>query len=112
MTASAAKVISGGIHSTIMSAGGKIWVGAHNCGTNKGCLSIFNTTDQSATINNPTGTANAKGNVTGMTPIDGRNVVYIVEGGELRVYDTGTGLEITPLALDIVGQAYGVAAIP
>jgi DNA-binding beta-propeller fold protein YncE len=112
MTAGPVKTISGGFHSLIMSAAGKVWVGAQNCGANKGCLSIYNTSDQSVKVDDPTGAASSKGNVTGMTPISGRNVVYIVEGGQLRVYDTGTGLEITPLPLDIVGQAYGVAAIP
>ena len=112
MTAGAAKTISGGFHSVIMSTGGKIWVGAQNCGANAGCLSIYNTTDQSVTVDNPAANGTAKVNVTGMTPINGRTVAYIVEGGELRVYDTGTGLEVTPLALDIVGRAYGVAAIP
>jgi DNA-binding beta-propeller fold protein YncE len=112
MTASAAKTISDGIHSVIMSAGGKIWVGAKGCAANKGCLSIFNTSDQTVKIDDPTGTASSKGDVTGMSPIGGRNVVYIVEGGELRVYDIGTGTEITPLALDVVGKAYGVVAIP
>jgi hypothetical protein len=112
MTAGTAKTISGGSHSSIMSAGGKIWVGASSCGANKGCLSIYNTSDQTVKIDDPTGTATAKGNVTGMSPIGGRNVVYIVEGGELRVYDIATGNEITPLALDIVGQAFGVVAIP
>lgn len=112
MTASAPKTISDGFHSVIMSAGGKIWVGAQGCGANKGCLSIFNTSDQTVKIDDPTGTATSKGDVTGMTPISGRNVVYVVEGGELRVYDIATGTEITPLVLDIVGQAYGVVAIP
>ena len=112
MTASAAKNISGGFHSLMMLAGGKVWVGAQNCGANAGCLSIYNTTDQSVTVDNPTGTASSKGDVTGMYPVGGRNVVYIAEGGELRVYDTGTMVEITPLALDVVGQAYGVVVIP
>jgi DNA-binding beta-propeller fold protein YncE len=112
MTASTPKVISGGSHTEILSAGGKIWVGASGCGVNKGCLSIYNTSDQSVKINDPTGTASAKGNVTGMSPISGRNVLYVVEGGELRVYDIATGNETTPLALDVVGQAWGVAAIP
>ena len=112
MTASTAKTISDGIHSVIMSAGGKIWVGARGCAANKGCLSVYNTSDQTVKIDDPTGTAAAKGDVTGMTPIGGRNVVYVVEGGELRVYDIASATEITPVALDLVGKTYGVVAIP
>jgi hypothetical protein len=112
MTASTPKTISDGIHSVIMSAGGKIWVGAKGCAANKGCLSVYNTSDQTVKIDDPTGTAAAKGDVTGMAPIGGRNVVYVVEGGELRVYDIASATEITPVALDVVGKAYGVVAIP
>jgi DNA-binding beta-propeller fold protein YncE len=112
MTASTPKTISDGTHSVIMSAGGKIWVGAKGCAANKGCLSVFNTSDQTVKIDDPTGTATSKGDVTGMTPISGRNVVYVVEGGELRVYDIATVTEITPVALDVVGKAYGVVALP
>jgi hypothetical protein len=50
--------------------------------------------------------------VTGMTPIANRNEVYVIEAGELIIYDTTTGL---PKVLDnppnVVGQGVDVIAL-
>ena len=37
------------------------------------------------------------GNVTGLQQITGRNIVYVIQNGELRIYDTDTNqLQVTP----------------
>ncbi|HZQ92101.1 MAG TPA: hypothetical protein VFA60_09940 [Terriglobales bacterium] len=98
--------ISDGFHNQIALAGGKLFIGARTCNNvTNGCLSIFDTAAQTAVIDAP------KGDVTGMQPIDGRNVVYVVEGGELRIYSTQTGAEQTNPSIDIVGRAVDVKAI-
>jgi DNA-binding beta-propeller fold protein YncE len=98
--------ISDGFHNLIALAGGKLFIGARTCNNiTNGCLSIFDTTAQTAVVDAP------KGDVTGMQPIDGRNVVYVCEGGELRIYSTQTGTEQTNPSIDIVGRAIDVKAI-
>ncbi len=67
---------------------GQLFVGAANC-TNGLCMSILNTTSQTAFINPcvsgttvcPTGT------VTGMQPLDNRALIYVLQGGILHIYD-------------------------
>ena len=55
-------------------------------------------------------TAPAGDDVTGIEPIPGRNVVYVCEGGELRIYDTTTAA-LTANQSDIIGKAVDVRAI-
>ncbi|PYX99791.1 MAG: hypothetical protein DMG63_07765 [Acidobacteria bacterium] len=53
----------------------------------------------------------AKGDVTSITAITPRKVVYATEGGEVRIYDLTTNQELlnnnTPL-IDVVGKAASV----
>jgi hypothetical protein len=51
------------------------------------------------------------GDVTGIAPIPKRNVVYVIEGGELRIFDTTTSAPSTTKFLDIVGKAIDVKEI-
>jgi hypothetical protein len=52
------------------------------------------------------------GNVTGIAPIPNRSVVYVCEGGKLRIYDTTTDqLEHLTAAPSIAGQAVDVKAV-
>jgi hypothetical protein len=88
----------------------RLFIGARTCNNvTSGCLSIFNTSSGSAVIGTP------KGDVTGIQPITGRSVVYVAEGGELRIYDTTKDAETTSVtshtAIDIVGKAFDVKAI-
>ncbi len=98
--------ISDGLHS-LMSLGSnnRLFIGARTC-TNiaNGCLSIFNTSAQTAVLSQP------KGDVTGMDPITGRNVVYVIEGGELVIYDTSTDAP-QQTQIDVVGKAADVKLI-
>jgi hypothetical protein len=67
-------------------------------------LSIVDTSANTAVIEAP------KGDVTGFQQIANRNVMYVCEGGELRVYDETMSKEIPDL-IDIVGKAYDVKAV-
>jgi hypothetical protein len=104
--------ISDGFHAHMaLGANNKLFVGSTDCtntpnsSTPTGCLTIFDTSANTAVIDQ------AKGSVTGMAPIANRNVVYVIEGGELRIYDTTTNQESTKASIDIVGQAIDVKAI-
>ena len=93
--------IGNGFHSLTSLANNKLFVGARTCST--GCLSIVDLSAGTAVIDS------SPGDVTGIAPIPGRNVVYVTVGGELRMIDTTTS---KPQAnqLDIVGTAAGVVA--
>ncbi|HWR37116.1 MAG TPA: YncE family protein [Clostridia bacterium] len=101
--------IGPGFHSRIALAGGKVWIGARNC-QGSGCLSIVNVSDKSVLIDNPGPGQTSKGDVTGITTVANRNVMYVVEGAELRVYDISTGNEMQT-QLDVVGIATDVKSI-
>jgi hypothetical protein len=93
MTVTGSAVITDGYHDRIdMGLGGQLFVGSHGCttigninnvtGEVRGCLSIFNTTNGNVVI------PADNGDVTGLQSFSSRYVEYVVEGGNLRVYDT------------------------
>jgi DNA-binding beta-propeller fold protein YncE len=99
--------ISDGTH-TLMALGSnsKLFVGARACSSAvQGCLSIVDTAAGSAVLS-----AAGAGDVTGIEPISGRNVVYVIEGGELVIYDTTTSKPQTT-QIDIVGKAFDVRVV-
>jgi DNA-binding beta-propeller fold protein YncE len=97
--------ISNGYHDRMeLGSDNKLFVGAHGCST-RGCLSIFDISAKTAVVDTPSG------DVTGIAPIAGRNVVYVVEGGELRIFDTKTSAPSTTQFVDIVGQAVDVKEV-
>ena len=109
--------ISDGIHDRIaLGSNGKLFIGARACSNvSQGCLSIYDTVSNPATAVihatylGPSG-APLPGDITGIEPIPSRNVVYVCEGGELRIYDTTTnGLQQTQI--DIVGKAVDVKEV-
>jgi hypothetical protein len=92
--------ISDGYHDHMeLASSNKLFVGAITCSA--GCLTIFDTSQNSAVVDSNTG------DVTGIAPISNRNVVYAVQGGELRIFDTTTGA-LTPTQIDVVGKAVDV----
>lgn len=96
--------IGDGFHRNIVrAAGGKLFIGARACSS--GCLSMVNTGNGQAVV------GGAKGDVTGMAAIPTRNVVYVAEGGELRIYDTTTNAESTTSSINLTGNAYDVKVI-
>jgi len=108
-------VIPDGYHTHIdISGDGQLFVGSRNC-TNivpatpgaeqRGCLAILNTNNGNLVI------PPDNGDVTGMTPITNRTVFYLVEGGELRIYDTTTDKIYLLQSIDIFGNAVDVKLI-
>lgn len=107
-------LISDGYHDRIdLGSNGLLFIGARNCtnitasssgGEVRGCLSLFNTNTSTASV------APDNGDVTGIQPISFRNVVYVVENGELRIYDTTTGT-LQSTQVDIIGQAIDVKLV-
>ncbi|HYN15673.1 MAG TPA: hypothetical protein VES66_07795 [Terriglobales bacterium] len=103
--------ISDGYHNHMeLASNNKLFIGAIICSA--GCLTIFDTSANKATVDSNTG------DVTGIAPITGRNVVYVVENlvagsflglGELRIYDTTASVPtVTPTQIDVVGRAVDV----
>jgi hypothetical protein len=52
----------------------------------------------------------ATGDVTGIQPIATRSVVYVVQDGELQIYDTSTD-KLQSTQVDIRGQAQDVKLV-
>jgi hypothetical protein len=118
LAAGATIPITDGQHQNIAVTGtGKVYVGAVGCSvatgtgvnTTRGCLSIFNTTSLATTFPEES-SFRQNFSVTSLQPISGRNVIYVVQGGELDIFDTNTdALETGITQIDIVGNA--VAAV-
>jgi hypothetical protein len=113
MTVTGSAIITDGYHTLMtMGANGRIFVGAKNCtsinnpppGEVRGCLSIFNTSNGNVVI------PPAAGVVTGMQPITNRTVVYVVQNGELAIYETSTD-KLQSKQIDIIGQAADVKLV-
>lgn len=109
LTVTGTATITDGYHDRMQIANGQIFVGARSCtnidisgGEVRGCLSIFNPGNGKVVI------PPDNGDVTGIQPITNRTVVYVCEGGNLRIYDTTTDA-LQPTQIDIIGQAIDVA---
>jgi hypothetical protein len=117
---SAVLTIPDGLHTRMtLTSNSRLYVGSTGClpvpvtGGNQGCLAIFDTTKgvTQTAITMPTfNSFRTSFSVTGMQPISGRNVIYVVEGGELDIYDITTNA-LTPTQLDVVGVAIDVVQI-
>jgi len=121
LTVTGSAVITDGYHDRIdMSSNGQLFIGSHTCSTVgnvnapqgevRGCLSIFDTTTAAVVI------PPDNGDVTGLQSFTGRNVEYVVEGGNLRVYDTTKDAlllnSINPTGtIGITGQIIDVKAV-
>jgi hypothetical protein len=105
VTKAAVPIVDGFHHMMRLANNNRLFIGARTCSNvTSGCLTIFNTSAQTAVIGGP------KGEVTGIQPISGTNKVYVGEGGELRIYDTSTDAE-QALQRDFVGKIIDAAAI-
>lgn len=93
MTVTGSAVITDGYHDRIdMPLNGQLFVGSQGCtnvgnvnnpqGEVRGCLSIYDTLNASVVI------PPDNGDVTGLQSFSTRDVEYVAEGGNLRVYDT------------------------
>jgi DNA-binding beta-propeller fold protein YncE len=118
MTASAPVNITDGHHGKIAFANNRLYVGAIACspvtnsttGRVRGCLTIFNTVSGTAVFPEFSALRGKSFDVTCIRPITGRNVIYICEGDELNVFDTGTDT-ITNENIDVVGNAVDAVQI-
>jgi hypothetical protein len=97
--------IPDGVHDRIaLGSNGKLFVGARACSnTTQGCLAIYDTAANTVVIHGPYGSGfgtTLPGDITALEPIPGRNVVYVCEGGALRIYDTTTNtLQTTQITI-------------
>jgi hypothetical protein len=95
--------IGNGFHSLMaLGANNKLFIGAQTC--IGGCLSMVDTSNQNVVV------SSGPGDVTGMQPVPDRPVVYVVEDGEVVIYDTTTS-QPQSTQVDIVGQAYDVVYV-
>jgi hypothetical protein len=104
-----------------LTTNGQLFIGSSNCtnignvnnptgGEVRGCLSIYNTSNGSVIF------PPDNGDVTGLQGFTTRNVEYVAEGGQLRVYDTTKDIllinDFVPQGtIDIVGFVGDVKAI-
>jgi len=118
MTVTSTAVITDGYHTLMsLSLNGQLFIGAKNCtnvgdvnnpsGEVRGCLSIYNTTATSGS--NAVIIPPDNGDVTGLQGFSTRNTEYVVQGGNLRIYDT-TKDALQSLQLNLVGVFYDVKA--
>ena len=113
MTSSAPVIITDGYHDRMdISTNGQLFVGSTTC-TNvttssetRGCLAIYNTTKPGVVF------PPDNGDVTGVQAIPSRNVFYVCEGGNFRIYDTTTDKLLIPpngqTMIAIFGQSVDV----
>jgi hypothetical protein len=117
MTVSATATITDGYHNRMeMGSNNQLFIGARTCtninvagsgnspGEVRGCLSIFDAAKSTVVI--PPNI----GDVTGTQAIGRRNVVYVVQNGNLGIYDTTTD-KLQTTQVDIVGQAVDVKQV-
>jgi hypothetical protein len=105
--------ITDGYHNRMgLTADNQVFVGAHNCsnvntGTEqRGCLSIYNANTNVVVIGTDLG------DVTGIAPVTGRTEVYVVQNGELRIWDTTIDALRPPQnQIDLVGHAVDVKIV-
>jgi hypothetical protein len=103
-------LITDGYHNRMeMGANGQLFIGSKNCTSAiglRGCLTIYNTLTSAVVV------PAATGDVTGIAPVTGRNVVYVCEGGAFYPYDTTTDmLEVLPTPITIIGMAVDVKIV-
>lgn len=121
LTAGVAVPITDGLHTQmVLTSNNHLYIGASSCTPGvvvnnqvRGCLSIYNT-GAAVSASNPSFVAESAFrpdlNVTGLQIISGRNVIYVLQGGELDIFDFTTDSP-TATQLDVVGRAVGVVLI-
>ena len=118
-TASAPVPITDGLHEKMAFANNRVYVGSSSCSVDpgsaanstRGCLSIFNTSTSTTTFPQES-SFRQNFDVTGLQPISNRNVIYVVEAGELDIFDTTTDTIVpSTTPIDIVGKAISAVQI-
>lgn len=118
LTASAPVPITDGLHQAMAFANNRVYVGSSSCSVDpgsapnsvRGCLTIFNTGTSATTF--PQESSFRQGfDVTALQPISNRNVIYVIEAGELDIFDTTTDALANITQIDIIGKAIGAVQI-
>jgi len=117
LTVSATATITDGSHTLMqMGTNNQLFIGARTCtniktpasgstpGEVRGCLSILDANKTTVVV------PPLNGDVTGIQPITRRNVVYVVQNGQLHIYDTTTD-KLQKTQVDIIGQAVDVLQV-
>ena len=115
--------ITDGEHNKIVpTSNNRLYIAAQGCtpgpvqgnNTRTGCLTIANISNPAA----PSVTIPAESifrqnfDVTGIQPISGRSVVYVVQGGELDFFDVNADAVATGITpIDVIGVAFDVVQI-
>jgi hypothetical protein len=110
--------ISDGTHNKMVLADNNtLWIGSVQCqsgeryklsqstapGTPFGCITMFNTSNNSVLIES------YKGDGTGIAAVTGLNKVYTAEGGQVYIYNTADGSARDNSNVTVTGTAYDVA---
>jgi hypothetical protein len=110
--------ISDGTHNKmILADNNTLWIGSYQCesgeryklsqttapGTPFGCITMFNTSNNSVLIES------YKGDGTGIAAVTGLNKVYTAEGGQVYIYNTADGTARDNSNVTVNGTAYDVA---
>lgn len=116
LTASAPVSIGDGFHRAMaLDNHGHLFIGAKACSQLR-CLTFYDTGSNTATVEvnpDPTQNGDGYGDVTGnIQPISGRDRLYLVQGGQLRIFDTTVPQALPPSQqLDAVGLIYDVLQV-
>ena len=118
-------VIEDGYHKLLsLASNAQLYIGSRDCtnivpppapatGEQRGCLYIADV--NSLSTGSPRFVAPPdNGDVTGIQPLTNRTIVYLIEGGQFRLYDTTTNqqsLGEATSAIDILGQAVDIKLI-
>ena len=110
--------ISDGTHNKmILADDNTLWIGSYQCqsgeryklsqgsapGTPFGCITMFNTSNNTALVES------FKGDGTGIAAVTGLNKVYTAEGGQVYIYNTADGSARDNTNVTVNGTAYDVA---
>jgi hypothetical protein len=120
-TASAPINITNGTHGVMaLTSNNKLYIGAIGCSvgavspqnTVQGCLSIFDAGGTNAVVVPTESSFRLNFDVTGLQPISNENTVYVVQGGELDIFDINTSAPSTTIQqLDLNGRLMDVLQI-
>lgn len=112
--------IADGRHSLMaLTSNSRLYIGSTACtlgavnaqNLRQGCLTIFNTTTPGVTpVLVPATRPN--GDVTAMAPVAGRNVIYVVQGGKVDIFDiTTNAVSTTATPPNPPGTVFGVVQL-
>jgi hypothetical protein len=121
LTVTNSLVITDGYHTQINIQDGQLFVGSKLCsnvipppapatGEQRGCLTIVNTVPSTLTQANVVFPPD-NFDVTGLQPITNRTIMYVVEGGQLRIYDTTTDKIYLLTSITVIGNAVDVKLV-